>query len=278
MRPSPLPAVIAAAAALALAGCASEPQGPMISVPPTVSVTSFKSVSFSPALVKYQSAIRIHNNADADLDLQKISWGVDLFDTELFTDGTRGLKRTRAGGDLVVPFNFQVSTRDIANQGIDLFAEETLRVTVRGEVYAADRYGLDPVPFTQTVTVPLPRIPDVAYLGSDGDPLTDAWRLHFSVTNRSSFPISLDSVKTFVELNGKKYSLVHTRGAAPLTPGVATPVDLQMETSPGKALSMALNIITNRDLRFTLSGQVTCSTEYGAILIPLDLDEALYGE
>ena len=51
-----------------------------------------------------------------------------------------------------------------------------------------------------------------------------------------------------------------------------------METSPGKTLSMALNVITSRGVRFNLTGQVTCTTDYGSIFIPLSLDEALYGE
>ena len=269
--------VIGAACALVIAGCASQPQGPMISTPPTVSVSSFNSVSFSPTLVKYEAKVLIHNNADAELEFQRADFAVDLFDTELFTDSS-SLRRLKAGGDLTVPFNFQVATKDIANQGIDLFSEESLRVTLRGEVRTAVRYGMDPVLFTATVTVPLPRTPDVAYLGSEGDPLTDAWRLHFNVTNRSSFPITLSSVKTFVVLNGKKYSLVHTHGETELPTGVATPVDLQMETSPGKALSMALNLAANRSLRFNLTGTVTCKTQYGWIYIPLDLEEALYGE
>jgi hypothetical protein len=79
-------------------------------------------------------------------------------------------------------------------------------------------------------------------------------------------------------LNGKKYSLVHTHGQTALPPGVATAVDLQMESSPAKALSMALNLATNRSLRFNITGQVTCSTPYGWVFIPLDLEEGLFGE
>jgi len=270
--------VVGAACALLAAGCASQPQGPMISTPPTVSVSSFNSVSFSPTLVKYEAKVLVHNNADAELEFQRVDWGVDLFDTELFTDSFSGPRRMRANGDQTVPFSFQIATKDIANQGIDLLSEQSLRVTFRGEVRTAARYGLDPVPFTATVTVPLPRMPDVSYLGSEGDPLSDAWRLHFSVTNNNSFPVTLSSVKTFVVLNGKKYSLVHTKGETALPAGVATPVDLQMETTPGKALSMALNLATNRNLRFNITGQVTCNTQYGWIFIPLDLEEGLYGE
>ena len=269
--------VIGAACALLVAGCASQPQGPMVSTPPTVSVSSFQSASFSPTLVKYEAKVLIHNNADADLEFQRVDFAVDLFDNELFTDSS-SLKRMKAGGDLNVPFSFQIAVKDIQNQGIDVLAEQSLRVTLRGEVRTAVRYGMDPVPFTATVTVPLPRMPNVAYLGSEGDPLTDAWRLHFNVTNNNSFPVTLSSVKTFVVLNGKRYSLVHTHGETELQPGAATPVDLQMETTPGKALSMALNLATNRNLRFNLTGQVTCKTQYGWIFIPLDLEEALYGD
>jgi len=267
---------IAVSAVLLVAGCAS--QGPMVSTPPTVSVSSFQSTSFSPTLVKYEARVLVHNNAGAVLELQRIDYAVDLFDTQLFTDSSSGLKRTNPNGDQTFTFGFQIATKDIADQGIDLLSEQSLRVTFRGEVRTAARYGMDPVPFTATVTVPLPRMPDVNYLGSEGDPLTDAWRLHFNVTNNNSFPVTLSSVKTFVVLNGKKYSLVHTHGETELSSGVATPVDLQMETSPGKALSMALNLATNRSLRFNLTGMVTCNTQYGWVFIPLDLEEALYGE
>ena len=57
--------------------------------------------------------------------------------------------------------------------------------------------------------------------------------------------------------------------------GETAPVSLRMETSPGKALSMALNLAVHRDFRFNVTGSVTCRTPYGWILIPLNLEEAL---
>jgi hypothetical protein len=270
--------VIAASCALLLAACASQPApGPMVSVPPAVSVSSFQSVSFSPTLVKYEAKVLVHNNADVDLEMGSIDYAVDLFDTELFADSERAGK-TRANGDQVASFPFQVAVKDIRAQGIDVLAEQGLRVTFHGVVRTAARYGMDPVPFTATSVVPLPRIPDVSYTGSDGDPLTDSWRLHFTVTNGNPFPVTLSSVKTYIVLNGKKYALVHTRGQTDLPPGVATTVDLRMENSPGKTLSMALNLATNRSPRFNITGQVTCSTPYGWVFIPLDLEEGLFGE
>jgi len=266
-----------AVCALLVAACASEPPGPMVDVQPTVTVSSFQSTSFSPTLVKYEARLLVHNNATTDIEFRGVDYAVDLFDNELFTDST-GVKRMHANGDQTVTFPFQIAVKDIQNQGIDVLSEQSLRVTFRGEVFTAKRYGLDPVAFTATVTVPLPRMPNVEYLGSEGDPLTDAWRLHFNVTNNSSFPVTLSSVKTFLVLNGKKYSMVHTHGQTDLQPGIATPVDLQMETSPGKALSMALNLAVNRSLRWNLTGQVTCQTQYGWIYMPLDVEEALYGD
>jgi len=267
----------AAACALLVGACASEPAGPMVDVQPTVTVSSFQSTSFSPTLVKYEAKVLIHNNAPTDLELRGVDYAVDLFDTQLFTDST-AVRKMHANGDQTVTFPFQVAVKDIANQGIDVLSGQGIRVTFRGGLYSARRYGLDPVPFTATVTVPLPRVPEVAYLGSEGDPLTDAWRLHFNVTNTNAFPVTLSSVKTFLFLNGKKYSMVHTHGQTDLPPGAVTPVDLQMETSPGKVLGMALNLAANRSVHWNLTGQVTCSTQYGWIYIPLDLEEALYGD
>jgi hypothetical protein len=260
-----------AACAALIAGCAS--QGPIVSTPPTVTVSSLESTSFSPTLAKYEAKILIHNNAGADMEFQRADYAVDLFDTQLFTDSFSGLKRTKGNGDQTVTFPFQVAMGDIANQGIDLLAEQSLRVTFRGEVYTAARYGMDPVPFTATVTVPIPRMPEVTYVGTDGEPLSDSWRINFTVRNPNSFPFTLTTVKTFLVLNGKRYSLLHTHGATELKPGETAPVVLQMETSPGKALSMALNLATNRNLRFNLTGMVTFKTPYGWVFIPMDLEK-----
>jgi hypothetical protein len=267
-------AACSACAAL-LAGCAS--QGPIVSVPPTVKVSSFESTSFSPTLAKYEAKILIHNNAGAQIEFQGVDYAVDLFDTQLFTDSFDGLKRTNANGDQTLTYNFQIAMSDIAQQGIDLLSEQSLRVTLRGNVYTAARYGMDPVPFTATVIVPIPRMPEITYVGTEGEPLTNSWRINFTVVNPNSFPFTLTAVKTFLVLNGKKYSLLHTRGAVEMKPGDSTPVALQMETSPGKALSMALNLASNPDVRFNITGSVTCKTPYGWILIPLNLEEALYG-
>jgi hypothetical protein len=262
-----------AVCAVLLGGCAS--QRPIVSTPPTVTVSSLQSTSFSPTLAKYVAKILIHNNAGEDIEFQRVDYAVDLFDTQLFTDSFNGLKRTRGNDDQTVTFPFQIAMEDIANQGVELLSEQGLRVTFRGEVYTAARYGMDPVAFTATATVPLPKIPELSYVGTEGSPLSDAWRVNFSVTNTNSFPLTLTSVKTFLVLNGKRYSLLHTRGAIDMQPGEAKPVMLQMENSPGKTLSMALNLAQNQVVRFNITGEVTFKSPYGWIFIPVNLEETL---
>jgi hypothetical protein len=188
-----------AACAVLIAGCAS--QGPIVSIPPTVTVSSLESTSFSPTLAKYEARILIHNNAAEDIEFRRVNYAVDLFDTQLFTDSFSGLRRTRGNGDQTLTYSFQIAMEDISNQGIDLLAEESLRVTLRGDVFTASRYGMDPVPFAASVTVPIPRMPEVNYVGTEGEALSDSWRINFTVRNPNSFPFTLTTVKTFLVLN-----------------------------------------------------------------------------
>ncbi len=270
-----LATMLALSAALAafLAGCAS--QGPMVTTPPTVSVSDFKSLSFSPQRIEFDARVLIQNTAPVELEVRKVEFAVDLYDQELFTDSLRDLNRTKGNGRLTVPFPFHIGMQDVRDQSPDLLAEGNLRVTFRGQVYTAARYGLDPVPFTQTITIPVPKLPDVSYVGSEGEPFSDAFRLNFQVTNGNPFPITLSSVKTFLVINEKKYSLLHTHGTTDFQPGETQPVVLQMENSPGKTLSMALNLASNPHTDFNITGTVTFSTPYGWIFIPLNLEETL---
>ncbi len=115
----------------------------------------------------------------------------------------------------------------------------------------------------------------MAYVGAQGEPFSDAFRLNFTVTNKNSFPITLTSVKTFLGINEKKYSLLHTRGSVDIQPGETQPVALRMDNPPGKVLSMALNLIQHPNPQFSITGTVTFNTPSGFIYIPLSLDEIL---
>jgi len=256
-----------------LIGCAS--QGPMVTTPPTVSVSTFKSVSFTPQRIEFDAKILVENTAPVVMELRKVDFAVDLYDEELFADSVRDLNRTPANGSLIVPFPFHIVMKDVTAQSPDLLAEDTLRVTLRGQVHTAARYGLDPVPFAQTLEIPVPRMPDVSYVGSEGEPFSNAFRLNFQVTNTNSYPLTMTSAKTFLVINDRKYSLLRTRKSSEIQPGETQPVSLQMENSPGKTLSMALNLATHPHLEFNITGTLTFNTPYGWIFIPLNLDETL---
>ncbi|MGA2761877.1 MAG: LEA type 2 family protein [Spirochaetia bacterium] len=256
-----------------LMGCAS--QAPMVTTQPTVSVSNFTSVSFTPQRIEFDAKILIQNNAPVDLDVQKVDFAVDMYDQALFTDSFNRLKRTSANGTQTVAFPFHIAMNDVAAQAPDLLAEGVLRVTFRGQVFTAARYGLDPVPFSQTLEIPVPRLPAITYVGSEGEPFSDAFRLNFQVTNTNTFPLTLTSVKTFLVINGSKYSLLHTQKSVDVQPGETQPIALQMESSPGKTLRMALNLAQHPNPTFDITGTVTFNTPYGWIFIPVSLEEIL---
>ena len=266
-------AASAVALAMLVAGCAS--QGPMVTTPPTVSISNFKSIEFWPNRIEFDAKVAVQNNSPVEMELRKVDFAVDMFDQELFTDTVSDLRRTSANGKLTVPFPFHIAMKDVLNQAPDLLAEGNLRVTLRGQVYPAARYGFDPIPFTQTLEIPVPKMPDVAYVGSEGEPFSAAYRLTFNLTNTNSFPFTLAGVKTFLVINDKKYSLLHTRKSVDLQPGETQPVVLQMENSPGKTLLMALNLAQNAHPTFNITGTISCLTPYGWIYLPISLEEAL---
>ncbi len=258
---------------LALAGCASE--RPVVSAPPTVRVSELQSLSFTPDLVKLQAKILINNGMTVPLDFDRVDYAVDLFDQELFKDSFNGMKRTNGGGNQTVTFPFQIAMGDIASQVADVISEESMRVTFRGEVYPAARTGFDAIRFTDTIVIPVPKVPIVALGGIRGVPLTDSFEVTFSVKNTNTFAFSVDTVQTFLELNQSRYSLLHTELSTEMQPGETGTVTLRMENTKGKALGMALNLAQSEDRKFAVTGTIRCGTPYGWFIFPIRLEGSL---
>jgi xanthosine utilization system XapX-like protein len=261
------------ALAIFLAGCAS--QGPVVPAPPTVRVSELRSLSFTPDLVKLQAKILIHNAMPVAMDFERVDYAVDLFDKELFNDSFNGMKRTNGDGNQTVTFPFQIAMDDIAKQVVDVVSEESVRVTFRGEVYPAAKYGFDPIPFTDTMVIPIPKVPIVALVGIQGVPLTDSFEVTFSVRNTNTFAFSVDTVQTFLELNQSRYSLLHTEQSTEMQPGESGIVTLRMENTQGKALGMALNLAASPDKKFAVTGTIRCGTPYGWFIFPIRLEGRL---
>jgi LEA14-like dessication related protein len=257
---------------LVLAACAT--RGPVVPEPPTVSVSRFNSYLISPQLVKFESQIVIRNRMPLDLDFERVDYAVDLFDVQLFSDTFSGLKRTRGNGTQTVTFPFQIAMEDILKMAPELLVEGSLRVTFRGEVYSAGTFGFPAIPFSETIQLPIPRIPEVAFQGVEILSLTLGRQVKVSllVRNTNSFPISIEQVDSYLEINADPYRLLHSEQATDIPAGSVRTVVLEMETSPGKSLGMVFSLLQSPDRRLSVSGSVECGSPYGRIYVPLKLE------
>jgi LEA14-like dessication related protein len=260
---------------LALAACAS--RGPVVPQPPDVSVSHFNSYSISPQLVKFESRILIRNRMRLDLDFERVDYAVDLFERELFSDSFSGLKRTKGNGSQTVTFPFQIAMQDILAMAPELLVEGSLRVSFRGVVYPAGGFGFAPIPFGQTIQLPIPRIPEVGLQGVQVLTLALSRQVKVSllVRNTNSFPISIERVDSYLQINADAYRLLHTEQSTEIPAGAARTVVLEMESSPGKSLAMLFSLLESPDAaRLRVSGSLECGSPYGWIYIPLTLEKS----
>ncbi|HUX14152.1 MAG TPA: hypothetical protein VMW87_14080, partial [Spirochaetia bacterium] len=200
---------IVTAASIVILSCASK--GPVVPVPPTVRVTSLNSTVITPDVVKFRARILINNNMNAPLDFEKVDYGVNLFNKPLFSDTFTGMKRTNSNGTETVNFPFQISMKDILAQDVALLAEGNLRVEFHGEVFPAATSGFAPVRFSQTVQIPIPKIPTLSFQGTEGSIVGTRFSVRLAVHNPNDFNMTVDSIDSFLDLNGQRYTLLHTR-------------------------------------------------------------------
>lgn len=250
------------------AGCAS--RGPVVPQVPSVQVTQFDSLLFTPDVIKFQAKLVINNRMNAGLNIQKVDYGVDVNDKQIFTDSFAQLKPITANGQETVTFPFQIAIKDIANRAIDLLAQDALNVSFRGQVYPAGDFGFGPIPFRMTKSIPLPKIPEVTIDRTEGSPLK-TFTVFLKIKNTNVFPLNVKSINSYLELNGTKYNLLRTQESKEIKPGSAEIIALKMENSTGKTLSLALNLAQSSSLQFNIGGDISCQTPYGLVYVPLKL-------
>lgn len=252
---------------LGVVSCASK--GPVVPVPPTVRVSSFRSTVITPDVIKFRASILINNNMRAPLDFDKTDYGANLFDKPIFSDTFNGMKRTNSNGTETVNFPFQISMKDILAQDVALLAEGQLRVEFHGTVYPSVQSGFAPVRFSQEITIPIPKIPTLSFEGTQGSPVGRQFSVRLSMHNPNDFDMAVDSVDSFIDLNGQRYTLLHSQQESAIPANGSGSVTLTMENSVGKTLSFALNAIQGNNIKFTVGGTIVCSTPYGWIYIPV---------
>ncbi|WP_455382858.1 LEA type 2 family protein [Salinispira pacifica] len=258
--------VIVAAALLTLS-CASE--GPVVPVPPTVRVTRLNSTVITPDVVKFQAKILINNNMRARVDFDKVDYGVNLFDKPLFSETFNGMKPTNPNGTETVTFPFQISMKDILAQDVALLAEGQLRVEFHGTVFPAVESGFAPMRFSDTVLIPIPKIPTLSFEGTEGSLVGRQFSVRLRMHNPNDFAMSVDSVDSYLDLNGQRYTLLHSQQESDIPANGSGSVTLTMENSVGKTLSFALNALQANSAKFTVGGTIVCNTPYGWIYIPV---------
>ncbi len=261
--------VFISVASIGVLGCASK--GPVVPVPPTVRVTVLNSTVITPDVVKFRARILINNNMNAPLDFEKVDYGANLFDKPLFSDTFTGMKRTNSNGTETVNFPFQISMKDILAQDVALLAEGNLRVEFHGVVFPAAASGFAPVRFSRTVQIPIPKIPTISFQGTEGSIVGTRFSVRLSVHNSNDFDMTVDSVDSFLDLNGQRYTLLHTRQESAIPANGEGTVTLSMENSVGKTLSFALNALQGNNAKFTVGGTIVCSTPYGFVYIPIGI-------
>jgi LEA14-like dessication related protein len=254
---------------LLAAGCAS--RRPAGDKPPTARVTELNSTVITPRLVKFQARLVVRNNATTDLDFERVDWAVDLQGRELFTDSFDGMKRTKGRGSQTVTFPFQIAMEDVFDEAAAILAVEAMEVGFRGTVYPAAASGYSPLPFSDTVSIPIPKMPIVAFEGTEGVPLGDAFAVRIRVNNRNAFPLTIASVDSYLEINQVKYRLLHTEEDVEIQPGEWRTVSLRMENNPNKTLSAVLNTLLTPKSEFDIGGSIECRSPYGWIVVPIDL-------
>jgi hypothetical protein len=249
-----------------VAGCASQDQAVVVA-PPEVSVSRLASTVITPDLVKFEAKVVIRNRSTSTLELDRLDYAVDLMDRELFTDSFSELLRTRGRGSQTVTLPFQIAMKDILDQSIPILAEGQVRVAFRGTVYPL---AFEPAPFSDEISLPLPRIPEVGLSGVDGTPVSDLFRVRLRVRNTNSFPVTVANVETHMDINQQRYRMLHTQDSTEIQPGGTGTVLLQMENRPGRTLSMALSALSQETLKLAVGGTIECRSPYGWIVIPFE--------
>jgi LEA14-like dessication related protein len=252
-------------------GCAGGPKE-VPAGPPTVEVASLKSTVFTPHVIRFEGQIIIRNRMRESLDFDRVQFDVDLFDTRLFDYTWDGLDRAKPGGRQTVTFPFRIAMEDVAAQAVDLLAEGSLRVGLGGTVYPDPASGVGPMRFYDELVIPLPSIPTVTLARAYGNPLGQSFRVHLDVWNPNAFPLSVHSIESYVEVNERRYDLLHTVGRSEIGPDQTETIELTMENTIGKSLSMILNVMQSDEPTFRVGGTVTARTPYGWVYIPVEIE------
>ena len=99
-----------------------------------------------------------------------------------------------------------------------------------------------------------------------------SFRVRLRVRNTNSFPLTVNSIDSYLQINQQRYALLHTAQSVELPANGSGTVTLQMEQTPGKTLSMALSALQSKNPKFSVGGTIECRSPYGWIIIPVQVE------
>lgn len=256
--------------ALGLSACSSTPEGPVEPRPPCVEV-GFESTVISPDGIEFVGKVHVTNSMRAPVQIERVDYAADLHDKPFLEDTYGDLKPIPARGWQRVTLPIHVDRKDLGDQVEDVLAEESVRVTLRGTVVPV---GFQAIPFTTTKVVPMPRIPRVSFDGASGHPLDGVFTVHLRVENPNAFPLTFESVESFLKLNGKRYDLLRSECFDQIAPGGSGRIALSMQQTRGKGLSVLVNIAKHQSAAFVVGGTIECRTPHGLFRVPLEVSSS----
>lgn len=265
MKHAFVPAVVSILPFLSMS-CSGTPE-PVVPTPPCVSV-DFNSTLITPQGVQFVGKVLIKNEMNGPLEIQKVDYAADLHDKPFVTDSFAKLHSMRARATQTVTLPIQIGMKDLFAQVEDVLAEESVRVTLRGTVHPV---GFEPIPFTATSVLPAPKVPRIALEGSNGNPLDGQFTVRLRVENPNCFPLTFQSVDSYLNLNGKRYGLLQSECFNNVPPGGSGCIALTMRQTRGKGLSMLVNVAKNQSTDFSVGGLIECQTPHGLFHVPVEV-------
>jgi LEA14-like dessication related protein len=256
--------------ALGVSACSSTPpapEGPDVPTPPCVEV-HFDSTVIAPDCLQFVGKVHMTNSMRAPLQVERVDYAAELHDKPLRTDSYAELQPIPGRGWQTVTLPIRVSRAELGDQLEDVLAEEAVRVTLRGTVYPI---GFDPIPFCSTKVVPIPHIPIVSFDGASGRLMDGQFTVRLCVHNTNTFPLTFESVESFLSLNGKRYDLLRSECFDQIAPGATGRIALTMNQTRGKSLSVLVNIAKHAAVNFVVGGTIECRTPHGLFRVPLDV-------
>lgn len=252
-----------------LSGCATP--GPLVPLAPAIRFVSFGSAAIQPEGIQFEVKIEIKNRMPVTLPLDRIDYQFDLNHKRLLTGSFNRFQAFGGNSQQVVTLPFRLAWEDIVRQSQDQGQGPEYHVAFRGSLYISGVFSFAAIPFEIERSLPVPKLPEFGFAGTEGSPLESRFAVNFKVRNNNRFPMWIERADASLWLNGKSYSLVHGGKNRKLEPGDTQVLSLAMTNTLSKGIGMLANVLISGKTDFQVKGRLHFGTPFGDISVPLDI-------